>query len=100
MALGKADLLAVTYTRVYLVPASKTASVNINICNRNTSAAKIRIAISAADTPVSSEFLEYDYSLAGNNALERTCVIANAGDRVVVYSDTANVSAVVTGFED
>lgn len=100
MALGKADLLAATYTKIYQVPAAKTASVNINVCNRNTTSARIRIAVSAADIPVSSEFLEYDYSLAANNAIERTCVIANAGDRVVVYSDIANISALVTGFED
>jgi transcription antitermination factor NusA-like protein len=100
MALGRADVAATTNTKVYQVPVGKTASVNINVCNRNSTAAKIRIALSVADTPVVSEYLEYDFSLSGNNTIERTCVIANAGDRVVVYSDVANVSAVVTGFED
>lgn len=100
MALGRADVAAAANTKVYQVPAGKTASVNINVCNRNTTPAKIRIALSVADTPVASEYLEYDFSLSGNNTIERTCVIANSNDRVIVYSDVANISAVVTGFED
>lgn len=100
MALGKADLAAATLTKIYTVTAGKTASININVCNRNTAPAKIRIAVSAADVPVASEWLEYDYLLSGNQTIERTCVIAQSTERVVVYSDTANVTAMAIGFED
>lgn len=100
MSLGRADLAATTNTVVYTVPLNKTASINVNICNRNSTAVRIRLALSAADTPVASEWLEYDYLLPGNQTIERTCVIANAGDRVVSYSTATNVSVNVYGFEE
>ena len=99
--LGTADLALTTITDVYTVPTSKIASVNISVCNRNSSAIKIRLAIS--DTTVTQgddEFIEYDYSLTGNGVLERTGIMLDAGKIITAYSDTLDVTVVVTGIEE
>lgn len=98
--LGAADIAANTGTTIYTVPAAKVATANINICNRNTNSVKIRIALASTGTPSAAEYIEYDTTLAGNGVLERTAFVLNSGKNVVVYSDTANVSAIVHGFEE
>lgn len=99
--LGKADLSATTITNIYTVPASTLSVFNILICNRNTSAVKIRIALSSTSvTQGTDEFIEYDTSIPANGVLERTKIMLDASKIVTVYSDTANVTVLVTGFEE
>lgn len=98
--LGAQNVGALVNTTVYTVPAGKVATVNINICNRNSGVAKVRVALSATGTPGNAEYVEYDAGIAGNGVLERTAFVLDAGKNVVVYSDTANVSVVVHGFEE
>lgn len=98
--LGAADLAAATNTTIYTVPASRVATVNINICNRGTSPVKIRLAVSATASPAAGSYIEYDANLAGNGVLERTGFVLEAGRLVVAYSDLATVSVVVHGFEE
>ena len=99
--LGVADLSATTITDIYTVPASTIASVNVNVCNRTASTVKVRLALS--DTTVTQgndEFIEYDVSIPANGVLERTAIMMDAGKIITAYSDTANVSVVVTGVEE
>lgn len=98
--LGTANVGALTNTIVYTVPAGKVATVNINICNRNSGVAKVRLALAATGTPSSAEYIEYDCSIAGNGVLERTGFVLDAAKNIVVYSYTANVSVVIHGFEE
>ena len=97
--LGTADLAANTNTTVYTVPAATFAVVTLSMCNRSTTQRSIRVAVAAADTPTPGEYIEYDTSLVGNGTLERTGIVVNAGQKIVVFANSVDVSAVVYGLE-
>lgn len=98
--LGQAAPAAVTNTTVYTVPVSLSAVFNVSIVNTVGTPAMVRLAIAAAATPTSSEFLEYDTLLPPSGVLERGGLVANAGERVVVFSSIAGVSVSVYGYEE
>lgn len=99
--LGQAAPSAATNTTVYTVPSAKVGTFSINIVNRNGSVATVRIAISASGTPSNSEYIEYGAQvLANGGVLERTGLVAQAAKNVVVYSDVANTSVTVYGYEE
>ena len=100
--LGQADLAATTNTTVYTVPAGKTATISINVCNRGTvaSSVNVRVAIASAATPTNAEYIEYDATLVTSAVLERTAIVVSAGEQIVVYSSAAGVSVNVYGFEE
>jgi len=97
--LGQSAPSALTYTTVYTVPGSVTATVNVNIVNRGTSAGFVRFAVAAAATPTNAEFIEYDAYLEPNQILERSGIVMSTGKLLVAYCSTANFSVNVYGFE-
>ena len=98
--LGQAALSASTNTTVYTVPASTHAVVNINVLNRSAStAATVRLALSATGTPSTSEWIEYDVSLPKSAVLERTAVSLDSSKNIVAYTDGSEVSVSVYGIE-
>jgi len=97
--LGKADLSATTNSSVYTVGSGKEALVNVNVCNRNSSAVTIRLANADGSTPSNDEYIEYDYSLAANESFQRTGIHMQAAQIIVAYSSATNVSVVVDGLE-
>ena len=97
--LGKADLSATTNTSVYTVGSGKEALVNVNVCNRNSSAVTVRLANADGSTPSNDEYIEYDYSLAANESFQRTGLHLQAAQIIVAYSSATNVSVVVDGLE-
>jgi len=98
--LAQAAPAATTYTTVYTVPAGKTATLNINIVNRGTSTASVRVAVAASATPLSEEFLEYGAAIPVNGVLERTGVRLSAGKLLVVYASSADTSVNIYGYEE
>lgn len=97
--LGQAALAAATNTTVYTVPVGNFTVFSVSICNRGTTTATIRMAIAAAATPTTAEYIEYDTQISANGVLERTGLMANAGKLLVVYANTANVSVSAFGIE-
>lgn len=98
--LGQSAPAAATNTTVYTVPSGKVASFSVSIVNRGSSQMAIRLAISATATPTNSEWIEYDAILAPRDVLERGGLVAQAGENIVVYADTASASVSVYGFEE
>jgi len=97
--LGAEDLAAATDTVIYTVPSNTFGVVTVNVCNRNATNIRVRVAVADADTPTNAEFVEFDAELLANGVLERTGLVMNAEQRLVVRSDTINVSAVAFGIE-
>lgn len=98
--LGAASVPATTNTTVYTVPAGKTASLSLCLCNRTGSAVTARVALSAAAAPTDAEWIEYDVSIPSNGVLERSGLALSATQNVVVYASAAALAAVVCGFEE
>lgn len=97
--LGVANLAAATLTTVYTVPSATFSVVSVNVCNRHNVPQNIRIAVAAADTPLDSEYIEFDVELGAKGVLERTGIIIGAGQKIVARASGVNVSVVVFGIE-
>lgn len=99
--LGAADLAADTYATVYTVPASTVSTLNIAIVNRGSGDATVRVALTVeATTPALADFVEYDAIVpAAGGILERTALVAGAGEKIMVRSTSGDVSVRIHGFE-
>jgi len=90
--IGSADLLAATYTLLFTADATPQ-TFNIRFANRNqTTAVKVRVAIGSGDSPSPADYVDYDVMVLANGILEDTGLVASSGEKVWVWSDTANVS--------
>lgn len=98
--LGSASLSATTNTTIYTVPASKSPTVTINVCNTSAVGVTVRLAIALADTPVAGEYIEYDVTLPASGVLERAGVVLDAGKKIVAYAGSTGLNVNVWGFEE
>lgn len=98
--LGVAEISANTDTIVYTVPAGKLASCNVAIVNRGANAALVNVAFSSTASPALSEYVEFQVQIPANGILERTAIVAGAGERVIVRSSSADCSVRVHGYEE
>lgn len=98
--LGQSSPAATTNTTVYTVPAATTATFNVSIVNTTTNIVTVRLAVASTGTPAASDYLEYDTLLPANGVLERTGIVAQAAERVVVYASATGLSVSVYGYEE
>jgi len=97
--LGTADLAATTETTVYTVPANTFSVVTINVTNRNPQSRSIRVALAADASATNEEWIEFDAELLGSGVLERSGIVLDEDKRVIVYSNSTDISVVVYGIE-
>lgn len=100
--LGAVDLAATTNTLVHTGTASKITTCSVNFANRNASSITVRLAHlnGAIGTLANEDYIEYDVTILPNGVLERTGIVLAAAHTIVAYSDTANVSVQVWGWEE
>lgn len=96
--LGQASLAANTNTTVYTVGATPTV-FNVSIENTTGYLAAVNISVSAAATPVSGEYFEYQTLIPAGGVLERGGIVATAGKLIVASSTVAGVNVNVYGYE-
>jgi hypothetical protein len=99
--LGGVDITTTAATSVYTCPTATFGVVSVSICNRSATAVTVRLALTVTGaTPATTDYLEFDSSLAANGVLERTGIVMTAGNQLVVTAGTGNVlSVVVVGIE-
>jgi len=97
--LAAADLSAGTNTTVYATPAAIYTVASLNITNRGNQPTVVSVAIADSDTPANGEYIEYETELSPKAILERTGIVTSATQKIVVRSNSANVSCVVFGIE-
>lgn len=99
--LGSAALAADTTTTVYTVPASTVVTLNIALVNRGGDPAKVRVAITDSVNPGDADWIEYDATIPGpGGVMERTALVAGAGENIIIHSDVGTISARIHGFEE
>jgi len=99
--LGTANITTTADTTVYTVPSSTFSVVSVNVVNRGTASALIRIAVASSATPSLAEYIEFDSSLIAKGVIERTGIVMDASKLLVVSTPTSSpsLSVVVYGIE-
>lgn len=87
---------AATYT--ILVTAAQNGVFIVHVCNTTVTDATFRIAhveaafaLPGGNTPNTYHFTYYDYPIAAKDSITTSPFTLNAGDKIVVYTDTAGV---------
>ena len=101
--LGQAAPSATTETTLYTVPAETSAVIStLSICNQASVPATYRIALrpAADSTTAAKHWVVYGASIDGSDSTFFTLgwTLA-AGDKIIVYTSSATMSATVTGSE-
>lgn len=98
--LGTWNLSAGINQAIYVCNNDQATVLTLNIVNRNTAPADIRVAISTSATdPGLAEYIEYDVEILPKGVYERTGLVVGPGNYLVVKSDAALVNAVCWGVE-
>ena len=84
---------------VYTVPSSTLAVVNLNIANTTTSADDVTVYVAPSGATLVTEHKVDVLSLSGQNVLERTNIVLEAGAFIAVNASAGSV-ANVWGIEE
>lgn len=100
--LNGTSLSSGSYTNLYQAPSGSRATVTVNLCNRSSQPAYIRLALSPSGTttPSTDDYLEFDALLARGGSIERTGITPANEDIIFVYSNIDDVTALAWGYRD
>lgn len=100
--LGASDLAATTNTSVYTVPASRKATVNILVTNRNAVQTNVRLMnlTGAIASLTNADYIAYDVPLGANSYLERTGICLAAAATIGAYASATGITVQVQGIEE
>lgn len=95
---GSWDLYEGIPQAVYVCNKTNASVINLNVCNRGNEATLISVAISnSATAPTNAQWVEYQSSLMAKGTLERTGILINPGQYLIVKSSKRYVNAVAWG---
>ena len=101
--LGQSNPSATTEDILYTVPSSTQSVVSsVTICNQAATSATFRVAVrpSADSTTIGKHYLVYGTTIAANDTIVLTMGITlAAGDKILAYASTANLSFAAYGSE-
>jgi len=92
--LGTSSPSASNFTTLYTVGQDKGAVISmLNICNRDSYDATIRIAVYRTESPSNSEYLEYGMVVYGNCSAQRLKGVTLAqGDKIGIWASSEHIS--------
>jgi hypothetical protein len=96
--LGKADLTSSTNTSIFTASAVVTVC-SVNVCNRNNTSANVNIAIDANTNPANSSYIEFNAVVPAGGIIERSGLVLQTAQRIIVTSTANNMSVNVYGLE-
>lgn len=92
--LGSREIFANLPQAIYVNDRTQASIVTVNLLNRNTSNARISIAVSDSQTsPQNYEWVEFNTLIEPTETLERSPIMVGPGQYVVISSDTSYISA-------
>ncbi len=101
--LGQVAPAQTTETTLYTVPSSKSAIIStVSVCNQASTPATYRLAIRPAgdSTTAQKHYLVYGATVDGSDSAFFTLGLTLAtGDKVLIYTSSATMSATATGSE-
>jgi hypothetical protein len=102
------NITSTALTAIYSgVPATKTATINILVCNAGSNAATITLGLTTGSVGSlsASQYIEYKAILAPFEVMERGGIVLQAGAYVYLQADSnpsgsiINLGTTITGYE-
>lgn len=85
-------------TNTDLFTAAAEITVNLNLCNRNSAAATVRLhVVTAGGSPVPANAIEWAREIAPNGVYERWAITLGPNQKLVGRSSLAGVNCVTWG---
>lgn len=75
---------------VYTPGASKMGVAHVNILNAGSSSVKVRLGYAASATTSAVAYLEYGWTLAAGEVLERTKIVLSGTQTLIAECETAS----------
>ena len=83
-----------TYSTLYTVPASTSSIIStVTICNQAAVDATFRLAVAAAATPTTAEFIAYGTTVKANDSVTLTLGLTLEATKRIVISSSANTTS-------